>query len=142
MTKNVEISLFILRIVLGITFLIHGVAKFQMGLANVAAWFQSIGLIGFLGYLVATIELVAGIALIIGFATRIACALISLILIGAIFKVKLAAGFLGNGQMAGYELDLALLSMAIVLLLNGSRLYALESKLPLFSKNEQNEKVA
>jgi len=56
-------------------------------------------------------------------------------MVGAILLVKLAAGFAGNGQMPGYELDLAFLAMAIYLALNGSRLYSLGS---LFGSNPKN----
>lgn len=47
-------------------------------------------------------------------------------MLGAILKVKLAAGFLGNGQMAGYELDLAFLVMAVSLAITGSNAFALD----------------
>ncbi|MBS4224814.1 DoxX family protein [Lederbergia citrea] len=126
--KKYELSLLILRVVLGITFLIHGIAKFQMGLGNVAGWFESIGIMGFLGYVVAFIELIGGIALILGFGTKIISTLIAFVMLGAIFTAKLSAGFMGN-EAAGYELDLALLSMAVVLLISGSRLLALDNKL-------------
>ena len=46
-------------------------------------------------------------------------------MIGATVKVKLSLGFLGNGQMAGYELDLALFAMAAYLAINGSKLLSL-----------------
>ena len=46
-------------------------------------------------------------------------------MIGATVKVKLSLGFLGNGQMAGYELDLALLAMAVYLAINGSKLLSM-----------------
>jgi uncharacterized membrane protein YphA (DoxX/SURF4 family) len=63
-----------------------------------------------------------GILLIIGLATRLVAALFALLMIGATVKVKLALGLLGNGQMAGYELDLAFLAIAIYLAINGSKL--------------------
>lgn len=47
-------------------------------------------------------------------------------MVGAILKVKLAVGFLGNGQMAGYELDLAFLAMAVFIVINGSKAFALD----------------
>ena len=122
--KN-EIGALILRVVLGITFFIHGFVKFQGGIENQVGWFSSIGLPGFLAYVVALIELVGGFALIIGFETKIISALLAILMIGATVKVKLALGFLGNGQMAGYELDLALLAMAIYLAINGSKLLSL-----------------
>ena len=78
-----------------------------------------------MAYVVALIELVGGFALIIGFGTKIISALLAILMIGATVKVKLSLGFLGNGQMAGYELDLALLAMAIYLAINGSKLLSL-----------------
>jgi len=99
--NKAETGTFVLRLVLGISFLIHGISKLQMGLGNVASWFQSLGIPGFMGYAVAFVELLGGIALIIGLGTRIVSAIISLLMIGAIFTAKLSVGFLGNGQMAG-----------------------------------------
>ncbi|MFS0577472.1 DoxX family protein [Sporosarcina sp. 179-K 3D1 HS] len=128
MVRKYEWSLLILRVVLGITFLIHGIAKFQMGLGNVAGWFDSIGIVGFLGYIVSFIELFGGIALLLGIGTRIFSALIAFVMIGAIFTTKLSVGFMGN-ETAGYELDIALLSIAVVLLISGSQLFSLDHKL-------------
>lgn len=125
-----EIGTFILRVVLGITFFVHGLTKFQSGLGGLAGWFQSMGIPGFMAYAIGTIELVGGIALILGLGTRIISALLIAIMVVATLKVKLAAGFLGNGQGAGYELEVALMVMALHLALNGSSLLSLDSKLP------------
>jgi uncharacterized membrane protein YphA (DoxX/SURF4 family) len=122
--KN-EVGALILRVVLGITFFIHGFVKFQGGIENQVGWFSSIGLPGFLAYVVAIIELVGGFALFIGLGTKVISALLAILMIGATVKVKLSLGFLGNGQMAGYELDLALLAMAAYLAINGSKLLSL-----------------
>ncbi|TDL75394.1 DoxX family protein [Rhodococcus qingshengii] len=118
--KN-EIGALILRVTIGSLFLIHGIVKFQGGIENIVGWFESIGLPGFMAYGVAIIEIIGGVALIIGLATRFVSALFALLMIGATLKVKLAVGLLGNGQMAGYELDLAFLAMAVYLLINGSK---------------------
>lgn len=118
--KN-EIGAFILRVTLGALFLIHGVVKFQGGIENTVGWFSSIGLPGFMAYGVALLEIIGGVALIIGLATRYVSALYALLMIGAILKVKLSLGLLGNGQMAGYELDLALLAMAVYLTITDSK---------------------
>lgn len=129
MNRNFEIGLLITRLVLGIIFFVHGFVKFRDGIGNVSGWFDSIGIPGFAAYIVAIIELVGGLALIIGFGTRIVSILLAIVMVGAMFKVKLAVGFLGNGQMAGYELDLALLAIALLLGLSGSRLLALDRAL-------------
>jgi putative oxidoreductase len=131
-----EIGALILRVVLGITFFIHGFVKFQGGIENQVAWFSSIGLPGFLAYVVAIIELVGGFALIIGFGTKIISVLISFLMIGATLKVKLSLGFLGNGQMAGYELDVVLLAMAVYLAINGSKLWSVGQL--IFQKESEN----
>ncbi|WP_163538478.1 DoxX family protein [Gracilibacillus sp. YIM 98692] len=126
MINKFEIGTFILRVVLGLIFFVHGLDKFQGGIENTAGWFESIGLPGFLAYGVALVELIGGIALILGLFSRVVSGLLAIIMVGAIVKVKLAVGFLGNGQMAGYELDLALLAMAVFITINGSKAYALD----------------
>ncbi|MEH7112824.1 DoxX family protein [Neobacillus niacini] len=138
MFKN-EIGALILRVTLGAIFFIHGVVKFQGGIENTAGWFESLGLPGATAYGVALLEIIGGILLIIGLATRIISALFALLMIGATLKVKLAIGFLGNGQMAGYELDLAFLAIAIFLVINGSKLFSL-SKL-IFHRDSTNAKA-
>ncbi|RDU38722.1 DoxX family protein [Neobacillus piezotolerans] len=133
MEKKHEIGALIIRVTLGVLFFAHGLAKFQGGIENTVGWFASIGLPGFLAYAVALLEVIGGIALVIGLGTRIVSGLLAVLLIGAIFKVKLAVGLLGNGQMAGYELDLAFLAMAVVLVITGSKLYSVDN---LFNKKD------
>jgi len=113
-TKTAVVSVF-MRVVMGVMFLVHGVAKFQMGLGNVDAWFSSIGIPGFLAYVVAVLELAGGILLILGLFTRVVSALFVVMLIGAIVTTKLSVGLLGNGQMAGYELDLGFILVTLYL---------------------------
>ncbi len=40
--------------------------------------------------------------------------------------MKLPLGFLGNGQMAGYELDVVLFAMAAYLAITGSKMLSLD----------------
>ena len=130
------IGAFILRVTLGALFLIHGIVKFQGGIENIVGWFGSIGLPGFMAYAVALLEIIGGVALIIGFATRIVSVLFALLMVGAILKVKLSVGLLGNGQMAGYELDLAFLAMAVYLAITESKLLSIGH---LFYQKDSNE---
>ncbi|MGE6256920.1 DoxX family protein [Heyndrickxia sporothermodurans] len=126
--KN-ELGAVILRIVIGVSFFVHGLVKFQGGIENISGWFDSIGIPGFMAYVIASIELVGGLALIIGFGTRVVSALFVLIMLGAIIKVKFAVGFLGNDKMAGYELELAYLAISLFLAINGSRLLSVSQLL-------------
>ncbi|TKI58082.1 DoxX family protein [Brevibacillus antibioticus] len=127
MSNRFEWSALILRVIVGLTFAIHGVAKFQMGLENVAGFFGTMGLPAFIAYLVAFLELVGGIALILGLGTRVFAGALSVVMLGAIFTAKLAAGFLGGEGGAGYELDLALLAMLVALGISGSSKFALDA---------------
>lgn len=127
--KSLEVSKLILRVFLGVSFFLHGLAKFKDGIGNFASWFESMGIPSFIGYAVGTIELVGGILLIAGLGTRYISALFFAIMIGAIIKVKFAAGFMGDGQGAGYELDIAFAVIALFLFLNSKSSFSLDSKL-------------
>lgn len=122
MEKNVQIGALIIRVILGVIFFMHGLQKFQGGLGNTAGFFESMGIPGFLAYAVGTIELVGGILIILGFGTRVIATLFALIMLGAIFKVKLKAGFVG-----GYEYEVALLSMSLFFTAAGHPYFSLES---------------
>ena len=128
MNRN-EIGKVILRAVLGLTFFIHGLSKFQGGITNIVGYFDSLGIPGFIAYVVAVIELLGGIALIIGLGTRLITLLFALIMAGAIITAKLSVGFLGNGQMAGYELELILLAISIYFVFADRSQLSLDQKL-------------
>lgn len=128
MNKN-EAGILFLRIILGLTFFIHGFTKFQGGVSNTAGYFDSLGIPGFMAYVVAIIELVGGLAVILGIGTRIISILFVVVMLGAIFTAKLSAGFLGNGQSAGYELDLALIAMSVCLACADRTRFSLDNKL-------------
>ncbi|WP_041967431.1 DoxX family protein [Mesobacillus selenatarsenatis] len=127
MLKKHEAAATILRIVLGATFLIHGAAKFQGGIENTVGFFESLGFPGFSAYIVALVELIGGLAMVLGVGTRVVSILFAIVLAVAVVKVKLAGGFLGNGQMAGFELDLALLAISIFLAITNKSLFALDN---------------
>lgn len=114
MTKTMLVSI-IMRVLMGIIFISHGIAKFQMGLSNVEGWFSSIGIPGFMAYAVAGLELVGGIMLIVGLFTRYVSGLFVVMLIGAMITAKLSAGLLGNAQSPGYELDLGFMLISLYL---------------------------
>jgi len=131
--RKAEVGLFIVRLVLGMTFLFHGFDKFQAGLGNIADYFVSHGLPEFLAYVVCAIEFFGGIAMILGIGIRIVSVLFSIVMLGAIFTVKISAGFIG-----GLELDVMLLAVSIQLAISGSTFlsldqYIIDSKKSMFS---------
>ncbi|MFB7156658.1 DoxX family protein [Lysinibacillus sp. NPDC056232] len=119
----------ILRVVLGIIFATHGFQKFQGGISFTADYFDAIGIPGFMAYIVAIIELVGGVAIILGLGTRLFGALLTVTMIVAIFTAKLSVGFIGENGLAGYELDLALAAMALYFALAGASSFSLDAKL-------------
>lgn len=114
-------SMLILRIMLGIIFLAHGLQKIS-GFEGIVKFFSSLGLPAVMAYIITTIETVGGTFLIVGLFTRLAAAGISAVLLGAIMTVKLNAGLVG-----GYEFELSLLSAAVALVCSGSNIFALDN---------------
>lgn len=102
-----------IRLLAGITFLAHGLPKFE-NIAGTQGFFGSIGLPPELALPIGLLEVIGGIFLLVGVITRIAAALFIINMIGAIFLVKLPDGFVG-----GYELELLLIAISISLLLAG-----------------------
>ncbi|TVY11369.1 DoxX family protein [Paenibacillus cremeus] len=110
--QNVDLSTFLIRIVLGVIFLAHGLKKVKGMDATVHHFQIDFGLQGYIAYLVTFIEVVGGALLILGIFTRVASTGISIVMIGAIYTVTWNKGFIN-----GYEFDLALLAMAISLII-------------------------
>ncbi|WP_454193313.1 DoxX family protein [Paenibacillus sp. Marseille-Q7038] len=111
----------IMRVVFGILFLAHGMDKFNTGLGNVAGWFDSINIPGFLAYIVGPVELIGGILLILGLFTRYVSAILFVILLGAVLTAKLSAGLLN-----GYELDLSFMLIALYLVVAETTRWSLD----------------
>ncbi|MGB7540529.1 MAG: DoxX family protein [Burkholderiales bacterium] len=103
-TRTAEYGAFILRLTLGVLFIAHALLKLVVfGLPGTAGFFQSVGLPGWLAYVVTFAELLGGAALMVGFhARQVALALIP-ILLGAIVTVHAANGWLFDNKGGGWE---------------------------------------
>lgn len=106
-TCPTDLALFLVRLGLAAVFIVHGWGKFAHMEATVG-FFGTIGLPALVAYLVAAIELLGGIALLLGIGTTFAGIGLAIVMIGAIVKVKWAQGFSG-----GWEFDLVLLLSAL-----------------------------
>ncbi len=107
----------IVRISMGLIFAVHGYQKFAGGLGGVSDFFAklSIPLPGLLAPLIAVLELVGGILLVIGLASRWIGLLFAIEMIVTTFWVQIPA----RGWNAS-ELDRILLAGGILLFLTGA----------------------
>ena len=120
----------ILRLVLGVVFLAHGLPKllpvFGGSPAETATMFEASGLQPalLLVLIVGVIELFGGAAIILGVWTRFSAILLAINMGVAIWKIHLPHGFFLNlslepGVWHGYEFAMVLLGGLVCLLLNG-----------------------
>ena len=115
--KNPDLGLLLLRLAVGIIFFAHGWAKFA-DMTNTITFFFFFGMPSIVAYLVAAIELVGGLALILGLYTDLVALLLTIVMVVALVYVKMATFKLG--LVGGYELDLALLGGVLAVLFVGS----------------------
>jgi putative oxidoreductase len=112
-----------LRVLVGITFLLHGLPKLQ-GLAGFTGFLTSLGVPapGVFAFLVTALEVGGGLLLILGLGTRWVSLLFVIEMLVTTLLVKLPnAGFIApQGGGSGAELDLLLLAAALILLTQGS----------------------
>ncbi len=110
----------VLRITLGIVLIAHSLYLKLMvfTLPGTAQFFESIGLPGLLAYATFAVELIAGVALIIGYQVRIAAMAVLPFLLGATWA-HLGNGWLFTNEGGGWEYPLVLAVAAIVQALLG-----------------------
>jgi len=128
--RTAPYAAFLLRIALGVMFIAHALLKLLVfTLPGTVAFFQSVGLPGFLAYLTTFAEIAGGAALLLGFQVRwIALALIP-VLLGATW-VHSGNGWLFTSTNGGWEYPAFLSVAALVQVLLGAGAFALSSERP------------
>jgi putative oxidoreductase len=124
----------IVRFSTGLIFVVHGAQKFAGGLGGVTAFFAKIGIPapGVMGPFVAILEIVGGVLLIVGLATR----WISLLFVIEMLVTTLWVQIPTRGWNAS-DLDRALLASSLLLVLAGSGKASLDAI--WLEKGEQSE---
>jgi putative oxidoreductase len=128
-TNRADLGLALLRVVLGVVFLAHGYTKvFVWGLGGTAAGFEQMGipLAGVMGPFIGLLELLGGLALVLGLATRWISLPLAATMVVATLKVHLPNGFYAPN---GIEFTLMLFAGLMALALAGGGAFAVDNLL-------------
>lgn len=124
-------ALSLLRFALGLIFFMHGAQKVLgwfggPGLEATVGMMTKNGMPAVLAYLVSFGEFLGGIALMVGFLSRIAAIGIAIIMAGAIITVHGRHGFF---LPQGFEYNLALIAMSLGVMIGGGGCLSLDNLL-------------
>ena len=118
------------RVALGVIFLAHGLQKFQQnGWSGPQTGFDMMGVpvASLSAFVVTWLEILGGIALIVGLLTPIVGALLALTMVGALFITHIDNGIWASD--GGYELVLSLAAGAILLAVAGAGRFSVDALL-------------
>lgn len=122
----------VLRTVLGAMFQAHLALKlFGFGPAATVAFFEGLGLPGWLAYATMAGEAVGGVALILGIQTRIVAVLLIPLIAGTIVAVHGRNGFFFDAAGGGWEYPAVWIAMLLVQALIGDGAAALFPTRPM-----------
>jgi putative oxidoreductase len=122
--RQLNLGLAALRLAVATIFIRHGAQKlFVYGFAGVTGAFTQMGVPvpGLMGPFIGLLEFFGGIALALGFLTRLLSLGFALDMLGAILLVQLKKGF------SGFELEFLLFASSVVLLLTGAGSFSVDA---------------
>ena len=132
----IDLALLIVRVVLGVIFIIHGGQKLfgwygGPGMKGMTQWLGAMGVAHpvLLAWLAALSEFGGGLLVLVGLLTPLAAAFIVSTMGVAIVFVHAKNGFLSSKN--GYEFNLSLIALGLALLLNGAGSVSMDQLLGL-----------
>ncbi|MEK7579815.1 MAG: DoxX family protein [Patescibacteria group bacterium] len=119
---NADLGLFILRLVVAVVFLYHGLPK----LMKAKMMGQMMGMPGGAIFVLGIVETLSSLALILGFNMQSASILLGIVMLGAIYfkTAKWQTGFSATDK-TGWEFDLILLAANAAIFFTGGGSYQL-----------------
>ncbi|MES2225108.1 MAG: DoxX family protein [Patescibacteria group bacterium] len=126
--SRINSALLIIRIIIGLIFFLHGIAKFNMGIDGTTAFFASVGipLAALFAWIVTLVETFGGLALILGIGTRITALLLAItMIVASIIVIQMGSPLINTQLATGYELNLALIAALIPIIILGPGRYSL-----------------
>lgn len=125
-----DVGKLLLRVMLGVLILLHGIAKLQHGVDPVVGIVTQAGLPAFVAYGVYIGEVLAPLLVIVGFYSRIGAALIAVNMLFAIALVHAGEVLMLNAQSGGWQIETQALFLfaAIAVALIGPGRFSINSK--------------
>jgi putative oxidoreductase len=119
--KNKDLGILMLRIALGLVFVVHGYMKLT-NITGTMAFFSTLNIPEFMVYVVIIIELLGGILMLAGFFTQYIGATFAIIMV-----VAMGSTGLRKGPFGGQELEMVLLFVSLAVAFIGGGRYSLET---------------
>ncbi len=128
MNKNNDLGLLVLRISIGVLMLLHGISKLVYGVDFIKGMLEGMGLPSFFAYGVLVGEVLAPIAILIGYRARIAAAIYAFNCVVAIAMVHSGDLFSLN-KFGGWGVELLVLYLfgAVAIFFTGAGKLAVSS---------------
>ncbi|MCB9061572.1 MAG: DoxX family protein [Halobacteriovoraceae bacterium] len=122
--KKHDIGILILRLTIGFLMLLHGIAKAKFGISFIEGLVVSKGLPHFFAYGVYIGEILAPLAIIVGFRTKLACLIFAFNCLVAIYLVHIGDLFSlsKNGGWAIELIGIYLFASVALFFLGGGKL--------------------
>ncbi|MDZ7756934.1 DoxX family protein [Rhodohalobacter sp.] len=124
--KNYDVGLLLLRIGVGLVFVVAGWGKLN-GIEGVQGFFGNLGIpmAGIMAWVVALVEFVGGLMVLVGAKARIPNLLLAIIMVVAIFTTKLGDFDISSADV---RVDILMLLITLSLALMGSGKYSVDAK--------------